>query len=74
MTGRNHAPHLWITCPPCGKRGYVKRQAAKAARRSHPDRRDLHVYRCPTNGTVFHLGHHRGRTRDDIRHGRRPAA
>lgn len=73
MTGFNRESRNWSTCEQCGgKRGFTTRKGAKTALRSHPDE-GLKVYRCP-HSNRYHIGHHRGRTRDQIRYGRKATA
>lgn len=46
----------WATCH-CGKRGYLTRKLAARARRGHPHKTNLGIYRCPTHNDTWHLGH-----------------
>lgn len=46
----------FYTCS-CGKRSYYNRKDAATAKRGHPHRRNLNVYRCPYQSGSLHLGH-----------------
>lgn len=56
--GRKTSFERSITCPSCGKVGYMDRRQAKARIRAmeHRDGR-LNAYRCPENPELWHVGH-----------------
>lgn len=45
-------------CDPCGKRTYPNRRVARRARRVlYPHEHYMSAYRCPRDGSLWHLGH-----------------
>ena len=59
---------VWLgTCATCGKRSYITKDDAKAARRQVKNQGRMAVYRC---GNAWHLGHlPRGVVRGDYSRG-----
>lgn len=54
--GKSESGAHWVTCSPCGKRGYFTRRSAKRHMKDvHPDGH-MNVYACP-EGNGFHIGH-----------------
>lgn len=73
MTGNHHIGRKWHTCPACQKHSFPSKRDAKTALRNNPYKAGMCVYRCTDSG-MWHFGHHRGRTRDQIRNGTRRTA